>query len=170
MHPALQSLHALRAASGPAKTTGLSDDLILQFLESDPTLGQAIDAAVTAQAALAAARPELLAMAEADLIDHVQDGFVNFYAKDAVNPYVALAAKGPWVVTVYGAVVHDSGGYGMLGFGHEPQPVMDAMNRSHVMANIMTPNISQKILVKRLQAEIGHTRGCLLYTSPSPRD
>ena len=163
MHPALQSLHALRAASGPAKTTGLSDDLILQFLESDPTLGQAIDAAVTAQAALADARPELLAMAEADLIDHVQDGFVNFYAKDAVNPYVALAAKGPWVVTVYGAVVHDSGGYGMLGFGHAPDAVLDAMSQPWVMANIMTPSVSERTFDENMRKEPGHARegGCL---------
>ena len=45
---------------------------------------------------------------------------MNFYADDAVNPYVAIAARGPWVVTLKGAVLHDSGGYGMLGFGHTP--------------------------------------------------
>ena len=50
----------------------------------------------------------------------MQAGYVNFYPDDAVNPYVALAARGPWIVTLKGAVLHDSGGYGMLGFGHAP--------------------------------------------------
>ena len=73
----------------------------------------------------------------------MQAGFVNFYAEDAVNPYVALAARGPWVVTLKGAVLHDSGGYGMLGFGHTPEAVLDAMAKPQVMANIMTPSLSQ---------------------------
>ena len=58
-----------------------------------------------------------------------------------VNPYVALAARGPWVVTLKGAVVHDTGGYGMLGFGHTPKAVLDALARPQVMANVMTPSI-----------------------------
>jgi acetylornithine/succinyldiaminopimelate/putrescine aminotransferase len=33
------------------------------------------------------------------------------------------------------------------------------MNRRHVMANIMTPNLSQKYLIELLRKEIGHTRG-----------
>ena len=37
------------------------------------------------------------------------------------TPYVAIAARGPWVVTLKGAVLHDTGGYGMLGFGHTPE-------------------------------------------------
>jgi hypothetical protein len=27
-------------------------------------------------------------------------------------PYVAVAARGPWVVSLHGAVTHDNGGYG----------------------------------------------------------
>ena len=50
-----------------------------------------------------------------------REGIVNFYPEDAVNPYVALAARGPWIVTSKGAVLHDSGGYGMLGLGHAPE-------------------------------------------------
>ena len=52
----------------------------------------------------------------------IQSGLVNFYAHDAVNPYVSLAARGPWIITTKGAVIHDNGGYGMLGFGHVPAP------------------------------------------------
>src|SRR5690606_16838269 len=77
---------------------------------------------------------------------------------DVVNPYVPLAARGPWIVTLKGAVVHDNGGYGMLGHGHAPQAVLDAMNQPHVMANIMTASFSQRRLAERLRAEIGQRR------------
>ena len=89
----------------------------------------------------------------------MQAGFVNFYAEDAVNPYVALAACGPWVITLNGAVLYDAGGYGMLGFGHTPEAVMQAMARPQVMANIMTPSLSQLRFDRALRKEIGHTRG-----------
>lgn len=92
----------------------------------------------------------------------VQAGFVNFYPQDGVNPYVALAARGPWLVTLKGAVVYDTGGYGMLGFGHTPAAVLDAMARPQVMANIMTPNLSQIRFERVMQGEIGRSRpgGC----------
>ena len=47
----------------------------------------------------------------------------------------------------------------MLGFGHNPTVVMDAINQPHLMANIMTPQVSQKKFTNRLRKEIGHTRG-----------
>jgi acetylornithine/succinyldiaminopimelate/putrescine aminotransferase len=89
----------------------------------------------------------------------IQAGIVNFYAGDAVNPYVSLAAHGPWIVTTKGAVVHDSGGYGMLGFGHVPGPVVEAMSQPQAMANVMTPSFSQLRLVETLKSEIGRSRG-----------
>ncbi|NDF34148.1 MAG: lysine 6-aminotransferase, partial [Euryarchaeota archaeon] len=64
----------------------------------------------------------------------MQINFVNFYAPATINPYVAVAAKGPWIVTSHGAVVHDNGGYGMLGGGHGPEDIIDAMSKNHVMA------------------------------------
>jgi acetylornithine/succinyldiaminopimelate/putrescine aminotransferase len=76
-----------------------------------------------------------------------------------VNPYVALAARGPWVVTLKGAVLHDSGGYGMLGFGHTPEAILATMARPQVLANVMTPSLSQLRVVRALRAEIGHSRG-----------
>jgi hypothetical protein len=50
----------------------------------------------------------------------------------------------PWVVTLKGAVIHDSGGYGMLGAGHAPAPTCSRRWRKpQAMANVMTPSLSQ---------------------------
>ncbi|MGV6851968.1 MAG: aminotransferase class III-fold pyridoxal phosphate-dependent enzyme, partial [bacterium] len=103
--------------------------------------------------------PKVIAQDEVDQIATLQSDFVNFYEDDALNPYVSLAAKGPWLVTSKGAVVHDNGGYGMLGFGHAPESVINSMGRNHVMANVMTANFSQLRLIKALEKELGHTRG-----------
>jgi acetylornithine/succinyldiaminopimelate/putrescine aminotransferase len=155
----LDRLNALRKHGGPARTTGLPDDVILDFAERDPKLTEAIEAAWEAFQELSAEEPELLKLDEAGQAQAIQEGYVNFYADDAVNPYVALAARGPWLVTLKGAVLYDVGGYGMIGAGHAPEAVLEAMNKKHVMANIMTPNISQKRLIAALRREIGHTRG-----------
>jgi hypothetical protein len=55
---------------------------------------------------------------------------VNFYDPGSIMPYVSAAAQGPWVVTVHGAVIHDNGGYGMLGFGHNADFIMQAASLS----------------------------------------
>ena len=155
----LDRLNALRKHGGPARTTGLPDDVILDFAERDPKLKEAVAAAWEAYQELSSEEPELLKLDEAGQAQAIQEGYVNFYAEDAVNPYVALAARGPWLVTLKGAVLYDVGGYGMIGAGHAPEAVLEAMNKKHVMANIMTPNISQKRLIAALRREIGHTRG-----------
>lgn len=158
----LEQLHHLRDASGPARTRGLSDATITRFLELDPALGAAIRAAGGEFDSLRRTRPDLVALSEDELIRRLQAGYLNFYSFDARNPFVALAARGPWLVTVHGAVVHDSGGYGMLGFGHEPGPVVEALARPQVMANVMTANVAQLRLVEALRRELGHARadGC----------
>jgi len=97
-------------------------------------------------------------MNELDLIGELREGWCNFYAEDTINPYVPLFAKGPWIITLHGAVVHDSGGYGMLGFGHNPDNILTVLEKPMVMANIMTPSLSQRRLVSILKKEIGHTR------------
>ena len=74
--------------------------------------------------------PELLALDEDRQLRACRATSSISIAEDAVNPYVALAARGPWVVTLKGAVLHDSGGYGMLGFGHTPKAIIDAHERS----------------------------------------
>src|SRR5690606_2502679 len=131
----------------------------------DPQLGEAIAAATAEYARVRAEFPELLELDEDAQATEVQSGFVNFYAHDAANPYVALAARGPWIVTLKGAVLYDTGGYGMLGLGHTPAKVMAAMARPQAMANIMTPNVSQLRFARAMRAEIGQTRGGCPYSA-----
>lgn len=155
----LDTLAPLRAHAGARRTQGLDDATILTFAATHPDLVEAIRAAGAEYAAIREEFAELLDLDETAQTLAVQAGFVNFYSNDTVNPYVALAARGPWIVTLKGAVLHDSGGYGMLGFGHAPQAVIDAMARPQAMANIMTPNLSQLRFDRAIRAEVGHSIG-----------
>jgi len=155
----IERLHEMRNYGGEALTTGLPEDTIMRFAEQDPRLGEAVDVAYSEFQWLCEERGDFLALDEASQIRAAQADFVNFYADDAVNPYIGLAGRGPWLITLKGAVLYDVGGYGMLGFGHNPAAVLDAMNQPHLMANIMTPQVSQKKFGNRLRREIGHTRG-----------
>jgi len=159
---ALATLHRLRALSGPAVTAGLDDATVSRFLTTDPRLGRAIAEAAAAHESLRATWPDRLPCPEDDLVRWAQSDYVNFYPHDAIQPYVAIAARGPWIVTAHGAVLHDSGGYGMLGFGHAPDEVLDALARPVVAANVMTPSLSHKRFADALRVEVGHTRpgGC----------
>ncbi len=159
----IDTLKPLRSHAGQVRTAGLDDATLLQLAARYPELVEAVEAAVAQHDAIAAEFADLLDSDEQAQIDAVQSGFVNFYPDDAVNPYVAIAARGPWVVTLKGAVVHDSGGYGMLGFGHTPKAVLEAMARPQVLANIMTPSLSQLRVVRALRKELGHTRGGCPY-------
>jgi 4-aminobutyrate aminotransferase-like enzyme len=159
----LDTLAPLRAHAGTVRTRGLDDATLLRFAPSHPDLVAAIEAAAAAHAQVKTEFPALLDLDEDAQMRAVQADYVNFYAEDAVNPYVAIAARGPWVVTLKGAVLHDSGGYGMLGFGHTPAHVLEAMARPVVMANIMTPSVSQLRLARALRAEIGRSRGACPY-------
>ncbi|MEO6263574.1 MAG: aminotransferase class III-fold pyridoxal phosphate-dependent enzyme [Luteimonas sp.] len=163
-HALLDTLAPLRAHTGARRTTGLDDATLLKFAATHPDLVEAIEAAAAEHARVRDEFPELLDLDEAEQAHVVQGGYVNFYSDDTVNPYVALGARGPWIVTLNGAVLHDSGGYGMLGFGHTPKQVLEAMARPQVMANIMTPNLSQLRFDRALRAEIGHTRGGCPYS------
>lgn len=155
----LNTLAPLRAHTGTRRTVGLDDATILRFAASHPSLADAIAAAGIEYAAIHDEFAELLDLDEDAQVQALQAGFVNFYSQDTVNPYVALAARGPWIITLKGAVLHDSGGYGMLGFGHAPQKIIDAMAKPQVMANVMTPNLSQLRFDRAIRKEIGHTRG-----------
>jgi len=160
-----QILAPLRAHAGTRRTTGLPDDVLERFAATHPELVEAAHAAADAHAALATDFAELLELDEDAQIEAVQAGFVNFYPQDGVNPYVALTARGPWIVTLKGAVLYDTGGYGMLGFGHAPKAVIDAMTKPQALANIMTPSVSQLRLERALRAEIGHSRGGCPYAA-----
>ena len=153
-------IELLRSSSGPAFTYGLSSESIESFLSSDPNLDLAIDEAMVARGQMDPSIEKLLlSLDEADFAKELQKYYVNFYEPSTVNPYVPLAAKGPWIVTTHGAVIHDNGGYGMLGMGHSPSQVMSAMSESHVMANVMTPSLTHMRFAEAIRAEVGHSRG-----------
>ncbi len=158
----LERLRSMRDYGGERITVGLPEDIIARFVQRDRSLADAIDQAALAHQELVRRHPDTLALDETAQARRIQEKYVNFYADDAVNPYVALAASGPWIVTTKGAVIHDSGGYGMLGLGHNPPEVVRAMARPQVMANVMTPNFAQLRLARLLEKELGHTRpdGC----------
>ncbi|MEO8010063.1 MAG: aminotransferase class III-fold pyridoxal phosphate-dependent enzyme, partial [Dokdonella sp.] len=149
----------MRAAGGAIRTVGLSDEKLRGLLASHPDLVEAIHSAHAEFVRLRETMSALIALDEAALLDAVQADYINFYPDDGVNPYVALAATGPWVVTLKGAVIYDAGGYGMLGFGHAPKAVLASLAQPQVMANVMTPNLAQWRLAEALKREIGHTRG-----------
>jgi acetylornithine/succinyldiaminopimelate/putrescine aminotransferase len=156
MEDILALLSQMRDASGTRETVGLPDDVILDFSSRDPSLTQVINEAAEKQSQFSS---DELMMSEGDLVAHLQSDFINFYAPATVNPYVAISGRGPWVVTSHGAVLHDNGGYGMLGIGHGPDAIIEAMAENHVMANVMTPSFSQARLANALKRELGHTRG-----------
>ena len=167
MHPSLMSLQSIRERVGleSTRTHGLSNDVVAHFCESDPKLIQAINGALIAFDSLVDEFGiDVLQMDETKLISHIQSGYINFYSAATINPYIALSACGPWIITTKGGVIHDNGGYGMLGFGHAPEAAVNAMSESWVMANVMTPSFSQLRLVDRLQTELGHTRGHCPFT------
>lgn len=156
---ALGLLHELRAFAGEKRTIGLNDDVLRTFLDTDDALNSAIKQAYAVHQTLRTEYESLLSGPEVEAIQTLQKDLVNFYPDDCVNPYVAIAANGPWIVTSHGAVLHDSGGYGMLGFGHSPQGPIDAMSQPWVMANVMSPSFSHIRLTERLRKEVGHRRG-----------
>lgn len=156
----LSPLAPLRAHAGARRTTGLDDATVARLAATHPELVEAIEAAAAEYDAVRADIADLLDLDEDAQIRAVQAGYVNFYTDDGVNPYIALVARGPWVITLKGAVLHDSGGYGMLGFGHTPGAVIAAMAKPQAMANIMTPSLSQLRFERALRAAIGGERGC----------
>ena len=162
----LARLKEMRDHGGSALTRGLQDSVIQGFVDDGyHQLAEAIDHAYGRFLELQQSHPEFLALDESEQISQAHGGLTNFYAEDAINPYVSVSAAGPWVVSLKGAVIYDCGGYGMLGLGHAPEPILEAMNKPHVMANIMTASVSQLDFIKKLRQEIGHTRGGTPYAS-----
>ena len=155
MASVLEQLNAIRSAAGERLTAGLDDETVCQFVSRDETLVEAVNLATKEFQTLSDEFPELMKLGEVEQIAEIEGHLVNFYADDTVNPYVSMAAYGPWIVTTKGAVLHDNGGYGMLGFGHVPERIIDAMTKPQVMANVMTPSFSQLRLAEALDREIG---------------
>jgi len=162
MNSLLTKLREMRGYDGEVRSVGLPDAVIDRFSEN-PELREAVDEAYAAHLALSSCMSEFLHLDEAEQIKRAQADFINFYPEDGVNPYIALAAHGPWVITLKGAVIYDAGGYGMLGMGHAPKAILGVMSRPQVMANVMTPNLSQLKFGKAMRKEIGQNRGGCPY-------
>jgi acetylornithine/succinyldiaminopimelate/putrescine aminotransferase len=159
----IDQLRELREFGGKPRTTGLDDATIERMAALDPQLGKAIAEAVARHHELRAELGDFLKLDEAEQLTQAQVGFVNFYPDDAINPYLPAAARGPWVVTLKGAVVHDNGGYGMLGFGHNNEAIDTALARPQIMANVMTPSVSQMRFTQAMHRELGRNRGANPY-------
>ena len=114
----IEMLREMREYGGKPRTTGLDDATIERFLPTMRTWPAPSRTRWPATASCARSSTHFLKLDEAEQLQRAQAGFINFYPDDAVNPYVPAAARGPWIVTLKGAVLHDNGGYGMLGFGH----------------------------------------------------
>jgi hypothetical protein len=95
----IELLNEMRNYGGAARTRGLPDDVLLQFAERDKRLPEAVQEANSIFHGLKAEEPELLAMDETHQVEAIQEAYVNFYPDDAINPYVALSASGPWIVS-----------------------------------------------------------------------
>jgi acetylornithine/succinyldiaminopimelate/putrescine aminotransferase len=155
----IDMLRELRNHGGTIRTHGLDDATVEKFAAGDADLASAIEEAHAAFVQLKTQQPEVLGLDEDAQLHAVQSGFVNFYPDDAVCPFLPLAARGPWIVTLKGAVLYDCGGYGMLGFGHNPPAVLEALSKPQVMANVMTPSLAQHAFTDALRKEIGQRSG-----------
>ncbi|MCP3982195.1 MAG: aminotransferase class III-fold pyridoxal phosphate-dependent enzyme [bacterium] len=155
----LTILEEIRSSGSPGRTVGLPDDVIERFSATHPALRQAMDEALQQVRELRESHSELLELDEPEQIAALQGGLLNLYEAGSINPYVPLAARGPWIVTSKGAVLHDSGGYGMLGLGHGPAAILATMARPAVMANVMTASFSQARFAEALRREIGRSNG-----------
>ena len=135
----MEALTKIRHNTGEPRTVGLRDEVIRDFLESDPSLSRAIDeASDNFQSLRSDLGDRLFEMEEVNLISELQSDYVNFYSAPTVNPYVAIAARGPWIITSHGAVLHDNGGYGMMGMGHGPDDVIHSMPVSYTHLTLPT--------------------------------
>ncbi|MCI5064796.1 lysine 6-aminotransferase, partial [bacterium] len=158
MNSALKHISALRDHLGSRMQDqyGLTDTEIARWEAQNHLLAEAIASALPRLRELEEEFPELLTKGEEELLSVVSQGYLNFYAQETCSPYIPLTAQGPWIVTYGGAVIYDTGGYGMLGHGHNPEPVRAAMSQPQVMANIMTPSFAQYRLREKLLQKIGH--------------
>jgi len=154
--PVFAHLVEMRNAAGQRITEGLSDKYLARFA-NDVRLVEAVEKAYTVWSGLDA--ETTYRMPEQACIDHAFSRFQHLYPESTRQPYMPISSKGPWMVSMHGAVVHDSGGYGMLGFGHNPGHILKAMSEERVMANHMTPSTSHATFTDALRAEIGRSRG-----------
>ena len=87
----LDLLSQMREKSGSAQTTGLSDDVILDFASHDSHLVTAIEDAYSMHSGLSA---DEVSMDEKDLIVHLQKDYVNFLCSRNNQPIRCNRCKG----------------------------------------------------------------------------
>src|SRR3989338_1410139 len=104
----LKKLKDIRSEHKFIETSGIEDKYIEQFVEKDPRLGQLIEEAAQAYQEYKKEYGDILRHDEEDQIHEIQRDFLNFYEDHNVNPYVALVAKGPWIISTCGAVIYDT--------------------------------------------------------------
>lgn len=150
----LKALHQIRENHKFKDFATISDKQISTFLTKDKTLEQAIKHAVDKFKDITREFPEFLEMEEEEALKLVQSNILNFYSEETRSPYIPLASAGPWIITLNGGVIYDTGGYGMIGFGHNPDFALKALSKRQTMANIMTPNFSQYRLTRNLIKQI----------------
>jgi acetylornithine/succinyldiaminopimelate/putrescine aminotransferase len=151
-------LAQIRGATGVALTVGLADGVLDRFVPLSPELQGAIAEAHALFFNLPKDERDMLTRPEVEVSDYLRAGIVNFYSKDCGSPFIPLVAKGPWIITCYGRVVYEAGGYGMLGFGHNPDFLREAIGGEQVMSNVMTPSFAQRRIVATLKSRIGINR------------
>jgi len=166
------TLRRISEFAGERTTDGIGDAHLAAALARDHDLIRAIDDAGALHDRLIHSQglcggrcyATLLALDEDSLRARLAKDVLNFYPRDGTQPFVPLAARGPWIVTAHGAVVYDAGGYGMTGFGHSPDDLLNAARRPEVMANVMTASFAQADFTHALRREIGRN-----WTGPRGR-
>ena len=90
----IELLEPMRTLPSKKVTTGLPDEVVRSFAETDSALTKAIVSASEKFQELLADFPDIVDLDELDQVGVIQEGWVNFYAEDTVCPYVSLAANG----------------------------------------------------------------------------
>ena len=89
----LNRLNQMRDHGGVILTHGIDDNMISDFLHEDIDLQTAINNGFSVFNELKISHPEFLKANEQEQINLAQQNIVNFYAKDMVNPYLAISAS-----------------------------------------------------------------------------
>ena len=136
-------------------TIGLNDDIIESFI-SDDKLIRALENSLNKLSELRDDQfySKILQLDEDKQIKYIQKDILNFYEEKYINPYVPLSSYGPWIITTFGSVIYDVGGYGMLSLGHNPD-IIENLSEKQTMTNIMTAQFIHAKYTSLLDHEIG---------------
>ena len=135
----VEKLQRLRTSGGTIRTHGLADGAIERFAAVDPRLEQAVDQALSVAECWRSAYPELWTADDAEQQALLQSAYVNFYADDAVNPYVF--ARNAWEQHEQFLIDGGKGQLGVLaeviaGLGLAGQIGVVGIAKSRVLSNV----------------------------------